>query len=180
MARWVLLATTGRGIGVSRAFAVIMLIAAASFSPTPARGDAWDYISGQGSTHLAVLNLSAHEGPQGDTGQITLHFRGQDKNVGDRFRVEVDCVNVTDDDRGAAEGTITSSSLSAAVGKRLELEVYDGGKASPGHQFGPDVVHINWQEPPEGWQGNRTPNCTFDSDPFSNVRDGNLEVYDAS
>jgi hypothetical protein len=146
----------------------------------PAGGDDHDFVAGQGSTHLSVLNVSAQQSPQGDTGYINLHFRGQVRHVGDRFRVEVDCVTVTNDEMGAVEGEIAKSSIPDAVGERLELEVFDGGKASPGHQPGPDIVHINWSEPPQGWQGNQPPNCLFDSGPFSNVRDGNIEVHDAS
>ena len=140
-----------------------------------ASAGSFDFVAGQGSTHLSVLNVSAQEGPQGDTGHITFNFRS-----GDKMRVDVDCLTVHDDDRASVVGPVVRSTQPIPSGARMELEVFDGGKANPGHEFGPDVVHINWTHPPQGWQGNQPPDCEFNSNPFSNVLDGNIEVTDAA
>jgi hypothetical protein len=86
---------------------------------------------------IAHFSFSAHEGPNGDFGQV--HWNLQDPELPLDVTVDVDCVNVFPTLFGGTawiDGPVTSVSpqpnfADVTVGTRLAFQAVDGGQPSP-------------------------------------------------
>ena len=156
---------------MTRLLGLTTLLLVSMLGPSHATAGNYDYATGEHKGHLQIA-FTAHDGPTGVIGQIKLQF-----DAGRRIRVDVQCLAV-DGNLASIQGTIVFTNHPEVLGGRVEVEVEDRGKANPGHQGGPDVAQVNFDDYPDEWTTGIGPDCDPNSGPFNTTVDGNIEVTD--
>jgi hypothetical protein len=137
-----------------------------------------DFTSGSiRGAHFPLGNWTAHSGPDGVSGHMTLMFK--DKGVKTELHATVECVSIVPGPFGPSSEAASvlgrvykEDDPFAQVGDQVEFELVDGSNSGDGDEFRYNTTSDPNSGPP--------PDCIFGGNPTFPIAQGNVNIMPAA